>query len=152
AGSDAPMIVLIAGVGGALLALGAVLAISVAPLGVTFPALIAWTLAGLLALGALPFHAPTQSLAQAPAALAGALLAPGLPLLGGWALIRFVAGQGNALPSIWRIALALLGVLTLLACAGGALGTTRLRSLVGWPFGAQIGLVLLALAQGGANQ
>ena len=148
--SDAPMIVLLAGLGGALLALGAVLAMSVAPLGVAPLALIAWTLAGMLALGALPFHAPTQALAQAPAAIAGALLAPGLPLLGGWALIRFAAAQGSALPSNWRIALALLGLLTLLACAAGALGTTRLRSLVGWQFGAQIGLVLLALAQSGA--
>jgi multicomponent Na+:H+ antiporter subunit A len=152
AGSDAPMIVLLAGLGGALLAMGAVLSTSAGSLSVTPLALIAWTLAGLLALGALPFHAPTQSLAQAPAALAGALLAPGLPLLGGWALIRFAAGQSTALPSSWRIALALLGVLTLLACAGGALGTTRLRSLVGWQFGAQIGLVLLALAQSGAAQ
>jgi len=146
AGSDAPIIVLMAGLGAALLALCAVLAMSVAPL-----ALIAWTLAGLLALGALPFHAPTQALAQAPAALAGALLAPGLPLLGGWAMIRFAAGQGSALPSRWRIALVLLGLLTLLACAAGALGTTRLRSMVAWQFGAQVGLVLLALAQSGAN-
>jgi multicomponent Na+:H+ antiporter subunit A len=150
AGSDAPMIVLLAGLGGALLTLGAVLSMSAGSLNVTPPALIAWTLAGMLALGALPFHAPTQALAQAPAALAGALLAPGLPLLGGWALIRFAAGQGSALPSIWRIALTLLGLLTLLACAAGALGTTRMRSLVGWQFGAQIGLVLLALAQSGA--
>ena len=152
AGSDAPIIVLMAGLGGALLALGAVLAMAVTPLGVEPLALIAWTLAGLLALGALPFHAPTQALAQAPAALAGALLAPGLPLLGGWALIRFAAAQGSALPPSWRIALALLGLLTLLACAAGALGTTRLRSLVGWQFGAQIGLVLLALAQSGVAQ
>ncbi len=152
AGSDAPMIVLLAGLGGALLALGAVLAMSVAPVGVELPVLIAWTLAGLLALGALPFHAPIQSLAEAPAALAGALLAPGLPLLGGWVLIRFAAAQGDALPVSWRIALTLLGLLTLLSSAAGALGTTRLRSLIGWQFGAQAGLILLALAQSGANQ
>ena len=133
------MIVLLAGLGGALLALGAALSMSAGALSVTPLALIAWTLAGLLALGALPFHAPTQSLAEAPAALAGALLAPGLPLLGGWALIRLAAGQGIALPSIWRIALELLGLLSLLACAAGALGTTRLRSLVGWQFGARSG-------------
>jgi formate hydrogenlyase subunit 3/multisubunit Na+/H+ antiporter MnhD subunit len=74
-----------------------------------------------------------------------------LPLLGGWALIRFVAENG-ALPPIWRSALALLGVLTLLACAAGALGTTRLRQLVSWQFGAQSGLVLLALSQNSAVQ
>jgi NADH:ubiquinone oxidoreductase subunit 4 (subunit M) len=150
AGADAPMMVLMGGLGGALLALGAALSVSAGSLSVPLPTLITWTLASLLALGALPFHAPTQALAQAPAALTGALLAPGLPLLGGWALIRFAAGQGSALPSTWRSALALLGILTLLACAAGALGTTRLRSLVGWQFGAQVGMLLLALAQSGA--
>jgi formate hydrogenlyase subunit 3/multisubunit Na+/H+ antiporter MnhD subunit len=151
AGSDAPMIVLLSGLGSALLALGAVLATSAGSLDVAPLALIAWTLSGMLALGALPFHAPTQSLAQAPAALASTLLAPGLPLLGGWALIRFTAAQGSALPANWRIALVLLGLLTLLSCAAGALGTTRLRSLIAWQFGAQMGLVLLALAQSGAQ-
>jgi formate hydrogenlyase subunit 3/multisubunit Na+/H+ antiporter MnhD subunit len=150
AGSDAPIVVLMAGLGGALLALGAVLAMPIAALGAPLPlALIGWTLAGMLALGAVPFHATTHSLAEAPAALAGALLGPGIPLLGGYALIRFVAGQEAALPRSWGIALALLGLLALLACAAGALGTRRLRQLVGWQFGAQVGLVLLALGQAG---
>src|SRR5205085_669143 len=64
---------------------------------------------------------------------------------------RFAVGQGSSLPPIWRIGLLLVGLLTLLACAAGALGTTRVRSLVGWQFGAQIGLVLLALAQSAAK-
>jgi formate hydrogenlyase subunit 3/multisubunit Na+/H+ antiporter MnhD subunit len=151
--SDTPVIVLLAGLGGALLALGAVLAMFAAPLG-TPPlplALLAWTLAGMLALGAAPFHAPTQSLAEAPAALAGALLGPGIPLLGGYTLIRFAAGQGVALPRIWAIALTLLGLLVLLGCAAGALATTRLRRLIGWQFSSQSGLVLLALAWSGGS-
>src|SRR5215207_10970810 len=47
AGSDAPLIVLMAGLGGGLLALGAVLSMSASAgsLNVTLPALIAWTLA-----------------------------------------------------------------------------------------------------------
>jgi len=153
AGSDAPVIVLIAGFGGALLVLGSMLAMSVAPIGLAplSLALIGWTLAGMLALGVVPLHAPTQSLAEAPAALAGTLLAPGIPLLGGYALIRFAAGQGAALPRSWQIALMLIGLLTLLACAAGALGTLRLRRLIGWQFGAQAGLVLLALAHSGVS-
>lgn len=150
-GSDAPVTVLMAGLAGALLLLGALLTLSSDPLGSELIALIGWTLAGMLALGAIPFHTPSQSLAEAPAALAGALLPAGLSLLGGYALIGFAAGQGAALPGGWRVALALLGLLTLLACAAGALGTTRLRKLVAWQFGAQSGLVLLALAYSGAS-
>jgi NADH:ubiquinone oxidoreductase subunit 2 (subunit N) len=150
-GSDAPMIVLMAGLGGALLALGALLAMPAAAVGLLPLALIGWTLAGMLALGVVPFRTPAQSLAEAPAALAGALLAPGIPLLGGYALIRFAAGQSAALPRSWRVALTLIGLLTLLACAAGALGTTRLRHLIGWQFGAQAGLVLLALAYTGVS-
>jgi multicomponent Na+:H+ antiporter subunit A len=150
-GSDAPVTALMAGFGGALLLLGALLLQSAAPLGLEPIALIGWTLAGMLALGVIPFHTPVQSLAEAPAALAGALLPSGIPLLGGYALLSFVAGQGGALPRSWRVALMLIGLLTLLACAAGALGTTRLRQLVGWQSGAQSGLVLLALASSGAS-
>ena len=116
AGSDAPVIVLIAGLGGALLAIGAVLAMSVAPLGGGPLALIAWTLAGMLALGALPFHAPTQSLAQAPAALAGALLAPIInpsPDVGAFPAIKsYVIVVLGGMGSIWgaMAAALLLGV------------------------------------------
>ncbi|HEU5098917.1 MAG TPA: hypothetical protein VFU22_07860 [Roseiflexaceae bacterium] len=152
-GSDTPVTVLMAGLGGALLALGALLIMSAAPIGGAplSLALIGWTLAGMLALGVTPFHTPAQSLAEAPAALAGALLAPGLPLLGGYALISFAAGNGAALPRSWRVGMTLIGLLTVLACAAGALGTTRLRQLIAWQFGAQAGLVLLALAYTGAN-
>jgi formate hydrogenlyase subunit 3/multisubunit Na+/H+ antiporter MnhD subunit len=150
-GSDAPATALMAGLVGALLLLGALLTLSSAPAGLEPMALIGWTLAGMLALGAIPFHTPSQSLAEAPAALAGALLPVGIPLLGGYALLGFAAGQGAALPRSWRAALMLIGLLTLLACAAGALGTTRLRKLLGWQFGAQSGLVLLALAYAGAS-
>src|SRR6185436_11870146 len=69
------------------------------------------------------------------------------PLLGGYALIRFATAQGPALSPTWRMIWALLGLLTLLVCAAGALNTTRVRQLIGWQFSAQIGLVFLALAQ-----
>jgi formate hydrogenlyase subunit 3/multisubunit Na+/H+ antiporter MnhD subunit len=151
-GSDAPLLVLLAGLGGALVVLGAALVMaSGAPGTVPMQAiLVCWVLVGLLALGAPPFHAPAQVIADAPAPLASGLLASGLPLLGGYALIRFVASQGAQLASGWRLALTLLGLLTLLACAAGALGTARLRSLVAWQYSAQMGLLLVALGQAGA--
>jgi hypothetical protein len=101
-GSDAPATVLMAGLGGALLLLGALLVVPVASAGPAPLALLGWTLAGMLALGVVPFHTPAQSLAEAPAALAGALLSPGIPLLGGYVLISFAAEQGAALPRSWR--------------------------------------------------
>lgn len=151
--SDALPIGLLAGLIGTLVLLAAALAIRTSVPG--SPAgpeiLICWALVGLLALGAPPFHAVVDEVAVAPAALAGLALALGLPLLGGYALLRFAAGQGPLLPPAWRIGLTLAGLLTLLACAAGAAGAIRLRRLIGWLFSAQMGLVLVAVAQGGAT-
>jgi formate hydrogenlyase subunit 3/multisubunit Na+/H+ antiporter MnhD subunit len=151
AGSDAPAIVLLAGLWGSLLVLGAtLLAPAALPGSSAFQiTLVLWTLVGLLALGGPPFHAPFQDLAQAPAALAGALLPVGVPLLGGTALIRLFAAQGSALPPGWRTALTLLGLLMLCAGAAGALGAARLRRLVSWQLSAQMGLLLVGAGQGG---
>ncbi len=151
-GSEAPVIVLLAGLSGALIVLSAALLTSpsapdAAP---TRIGLICWTLLGLLALGAPPFQAPLQRLAEAPAALSGMLMTLGLPLLGGVALIRFLDGSAASLPNSWRLILTGLGFLTLLVCAAGATGTTQLRRLLSWQFSAQMGLLLMALAQGGA--
>ncbi|HET9222535.1 MAG TPA: proton-conducting transporter membrane subunit, partial [Roseiflexaceae bacterium] len=43
-----------------------------------------------------------------------------------------------------RMAWVLLGLLTLLACAAGAAGTSRMRRLIGWQYSAQTGLVLVS--------
>jgi hypothetical protein len=141
AGSDTLPISLLGGLGGALLLLAA--ATPGVPSG--FVVLACWTLAGLLACGAPLFHATFDEPAAAPAALAGALLPLGLPLLGGHALIRFVANQWDTIPPTWRTAWVLLGLLTLLASAAGAAGTTRMRQLIGWQFSAQMGLVLMSV-------
>ncbi|MFN8501469.1 proton-conducting transporter membrane subunit [Kouleothrix sp.] len=151
AGSDAPVVVLLAGLCSALVLQGAALLGPLEPgTPVALAALLCWTLLGLLAFGAPPFHAPQQELAEAPAALAGALLPLGLPLLGGAALIRFMAGQSATLPGGWRLALTLLGLLALFASAAGALGTTRLRRWLAWQFSAQLGVLLICAGQGGA--
>jgi multicomponent Na+:H+ antiporter subunit A len=146
AGSDAPLVVLLAGLMGVMLLLGAGLAPAGAPV-----ALVCWTVVSLLALGVPPFHSDIQALAEAPAALSGLLLALGLPLLGGYTLIRLVAAQGAQLPPGWRVIVMALGLLTLLACGAGAAGTTSLRRATGWQFSAQMGLLLIAVAQGGAG-
>ena len=139
-GSDTLPASLLGGLAGTLLLLAAATP-GVPP---SFVAPACWTLAGLLAFGPVLFHATFDEPAAAPAALAGALLPLGLPLLGGYALIRFVATHWDAIPPTWRTAWVLLGLLTLLACAAGAAGTTRIRQLIGWQFSAQMGLVLLS--------
>jgi formate hydrogenlyase subunit 3/multisubunit Na+/H+ antiporter MnhD subunit len=80
------------------------------------------------------------------------LLPLGLPLLGGYALIRFMATHLGTIPLPWRTAWVLLGLLTLLACAAGAASTTRIRQLIGWQFSAQMGLVLLSFGLHGDLQ
>jgi NADH:ubiquinone oxidoreductase subunit 4 (subunit M) len=125
---------------------GALLVLALATPGVPFGSavLACWTLAALLAVGAPLFHATFDELAAAPAALVGALLPLGLPLLGSYALIRFVADHWDAIPLTWRTAWVLIGLLTLLACAAGATGTTRIRQQIGWQFSAQLGLIFIS--------
>lgn len=139
---------LAAGLIGALLLIGAALA-STGAAAAPPVALICWALAALLVIGAPPFHASVDQPADAPAALAGFLLALGLPLLGGYGLMRFAAGQ-TGLPQGWRVGLTLIGLLALLICSAGALGAGRARRLVGWQLSAQMGLALMAIGQGGA--
>jgi multicomponent Na+:H+ antiporter subunit A len=142
---------LLAGLTSALLLVGATLVPAVATPGAALgpAALACWTLVGLLAFGAPPFHAVFDEPAEAPAALVGVLLPLGLPLLGGYTLIRFAATQWASVPPTWRMAWTLLGLLALLACAAGATGTTRVRRMIGWQFSAQIGLVLISIGLGG---
>lgn len=133
-GWSAPLVVLLTGLLGALALLGAALLAPVALPGAVArqATLVCWTAVGLLALGAPPLHAPFQELAEAPAALAGALLALGLPLLGGYALIQFLAGLSVPPGPAWRLTLTLLGLATLLVCAAGAASAGRLRRLMAW--------------------
>jgi formate hydrogenlyase subunit 3/multisubunit Na+/H+ antiporter MnhD subunit len=104
---------------------------------------------GLLAFGGPLFHALLDAPSEAPAALAGVLIPLGLPLLGGYALIRFTTEQWPSLPPDWRSVWTLLGLLGLLACSASATGTTRIRQLIGWQFSAQMGLVLIAIGLNG---
>jgi multicomponent Na+:H+ antiporter subunit A len=143
AGREAPLILLLAGLLGALLLLGAALVGE----NEASVVLAIWTIVALIALGAPPFHSYVDALAEAPAALAGMFMALGLPLLGGYALIRFAAAHAP-LPHTWQIALTLLGIAALLICATGAVGTTSLRRLTGWQLSAQMGLLLVAVAHG----
>ena len=150
-GSDAPVVVLLAGLLGALVLVGAALLGSELPPGtpVALAAVICWLLLALLSFGAPPLHGAWQDLAAAPAPLAGALLTLGLPLLGGFAFIGYLQTQRASIPDGWRLAFTLLGLLALSACAAGALGTSRLRKLLGWQFSAQLGLLLVCAGQGG---
>jgi formate hydrogenlyase subunit 3/multisubunit Na+/H+ antiporter MnhD subunit len=140
---------LLAGLAGALLLIGAALlpAGATADLPRTAAVLACATCVALLAFGAPFFHTHFDESAAAPAALVGILLPLGLPLLGGYVLIRVAAANEAAISPVLRMVWALLGLLTLLACAVGAARTTRLREILGWQLSAQLGLVFLAIAQ-----
>lgn len=108
-------------------------------------ALACLLLAALLAIGAPPFHAAFDDLAAAPGEVAAPLLALGLPLLAVTALAR-IGGAG--LTPAWQLTLVLAAIVTVVACAAGALGERRPRRLVGWMLSAQLGTTLAATAVG----
>lgn len=138
---------LVGGLIGALGLLGATLDARFSGTGLTAStiAVVCWIGAVLLATGAPPFHQTVDEQAEAPASIAGFVLALGLPLLASSALLRFVAAQAGA-PN-WRIALSALGLLTLLASAAGALRERRVRPILGWQMSGQIGVLFVALGQ-----
>ncbi|HEU4321657.1 MAG TPA: proton-conducting transporter membrane subunit [Roseiflexaceae bacterium] len=147
--ADPPLpIGLLAGLLSALALLGAALALrDLAPTDPpSLAVLVGWTLATLLAFGAAPLHGAFEEITAVPTGLAAPLLALGLPLLAGVALLREAAALVDLLP-IWRTTLTGLGLLALLCCSAGALRERRVNRILGWLFSAQLGLVLVALGQ-----
>lgn len=134
---------LLAGLAGALLMLAGALALGGDPAWSLLP----WTGAVLLAIGGVPFHAALDEQTDAPASLATILLAIGLPLLGGGAILRLGPLLATA-PGAARSALIALGLLVALACGAGALGERRLRRLIAWQLSAQLGLLLVSAGIG----
>ncbi|NOK63408.1 MAG: hypothetical protein GFH27_549347n37 [Chloroflexi bacterium AL-W] len=108
--------------------------------------LIAWLTIALLMFGAPPFHAIVNEQAEMPSGIAGIVLAFGLPLFGGMVLTRFITTQAILTPA-WTSILAIIGIVTLLVGAAGALSEIRIRRLVGWQLTAQMGLVIIVLGQ-----
>jgi multicomponent Na+:H+ antiporter subunit A len=150
--SDAPLVALAAGAGGALIAFATgLLAQTIEPGAPLSAGLLTGVIAlAMLALGAPPLHATVASAAEAPAAIAAIVVALGLPLLGGYVLLDVAAGLGPVAPPEWRAGLVALGALALLASAAGGLGVTRMRQIVGWQLSAQAGALLMAAGMGGA--
>jgi len=102
ADSDAPLIVALAGVVATMLLLATGLLItSGVPLSTM--ALLCLTIACLLLLGCAPFNAVAGAMSEAPAGIGGALLALGLPLVGGQTLLTMMTEVG--FPAPWRTAL-----------------------------------------------
>jgi NADH:ubiquinone oxidoreductase subunit 2 (subunit N) len=111
-------------------------------------------LAGLMFAGGAPFRGTLDEIEEAPAALGGLLSGLVLPVLGLGVLLQFhetlwTTPTNGALPLLQRSIIAVLGILSLLTCAAGALREHGMRRLLGWLAGAQAGLVLLALALDG---
>lgn len=112
-------------------------------------------LACLLFAGIAPFHSALDEAVKAPAALGGLLYGLVLPLLALGSLLHIVAAvralqPDLPLPLLWRGILMGVGLLSLFACAAGALRQRSMQRLLAWQMGAQAGLVLLALSLEGA--
>jgi formate hydrogenlyase subunit 3/multisubunit Na+/H+ antiporter MnhD subunit len=148
--SDAPMLPvgLLAGLTSAVILLGAALllrgvAVDSPP---SVAVLVCWVPAALMVFGAAPFHHVVEEFASAPADIAGFLIALGLPFLGGATLIQMMLSQAALTPE-WRVVWLVIGLVTLVTCAVGAIGERRLRQVIGWQFSAQMGLLLIAVGQ-----
>jgi NADH-quinone oxidoreductase subunit M len=112
-------------------------------------------LASVMLVGGTPFHHALDEVAEAPGALGGLLYGLALPVIGLGTLTSFLnrlhaANPDLPLPALQQALLLLLGITSLLACAGGALREYNLRRMLGWLVGTQAGLVLLALGLDGA--
>jgi formate hydrogenlyase subunit 3/multisubunit Na+/H+ antiporter MnhD subunit len=143
-----PML-LVATLGG-LLALTAALLFRALPATFSAPeSLVAWTLLSLLAVGAPPFGGALVAAARAPAALAAVIVPFGMALLGGGTILRFAALQNDVASDRWRVALIILGLLTMVVSAAGASRAERARPLIGHLFTAQLAAVLIACGLGG---
>jgi hypothetical protein len=136
--SDAPLIVVLAGASAAVLLIGGMLFSAE-----TVGRLVCLIIACLLILGAAPFNDIAGAIGEAPAGLGSALLAFGLPLLGGTTIVRAAA----SLPPAWSAGLTVIGLLNLVACAAGAIGERQARRRIAWQHGALQGLFLVVTMQ-----
>jgi formate hydrogenlyase subunit 3/multisubunit Na+/H+ antiporter MnhD subunit len=133
---------------GALLLLGVIL---VAPVSEIYPdvagfAAAALLLAVLLMCGGPWLYHGIDAASTTPAALGGALIGLGMPLLGGATVIAYL-GLPQALPTeAWRAAALAFGCGFTIAGAAGALGAPGVRQIVGRQASAQLGLVIMAAA------
>jgi formate hydrogenlyase subunit 3/multisubunit Na+/H+ antiporter MnhD subunit len=144
--TDSPLIVALAGTIATLL-LWATNVFLVAQMPASTISLVCLTIACLVMLGCAPFSAVAGAMSAAPAGIGGALLALGLPLVGGQTLLTIASEM--AFPAQWRTALILLGVISVLACGAGALGAQQARRLLAWQHAAQLGVFLVAVGTGG---
>jgi formate hydrogenlyase subunit 3/multisubunit Na+/H+ antiporter MnhD subunit len=107
-------------------------------------------LASLIFAGSAPFHHMFDELVEAPAALWGLSGGLILPILAFGTLIRFVADLHTTLPDFvlplpLSLAASGLGLLSMFACAAGALREHSLRRLLAWQVSGHAGAVVLAL-------
>lgn len=144
-GSNTPLVSIVGGLSGAILLMVATLWRTYLPIGALPGALVmAWSLAALLGMGLIPFHSYLGGLSSAPAILTLFLVPLGIPLLAAVSFIEMIATQGPLITDAWRNVLMVLAIISAMGTAVGAIGATRLRSLVGWHASNQYALLVLA--------
>jgi formate hydrogenlyase subunit 3/multisubunit Na+/H+ antiporter MnhD subunit len=132
---------------GGLLAIEPALRLGEAPGGLAIALVI---LASIILAGGAPFHNTFDEATTAPPALGALLYGMVFPVLALDTLLHLDTSLPDGLPTIWRITLMLLGLLSLLACTASALREHSLRRLLGWQASAQAGGVMLAIGIGGS--
>ena len=142
--TDAPLIALLSGGTAAVLLLGCELFLSFQP-EPTAAVLVLGLLACILTMGIPPLHAATHTNADAPSVVASTLTALGLPVLGGFFLLRLLSLE---LTPTWTIAISMIGMLGMTTCAAAAFGSQNAGKLLSWQHGAQQGMIMLIAAQG----
>lgn len=110
------------------------------------------TAACLMLVGSAPFHTAHNEFVLAPSALGVLLYGLVLPVLGLGTLLRFawelsplVGTPTLAMVPSWRVPIVLVGGITMLAGAAGALREHRMRKILSWQTSSQAGAVLIAL-------
>lgn len=144
-GSNTPLVSIVGGLSAAILLMIAILWRTYLPVGALPGALvIAWSFAAFLGMGLLPFHSYLAGLSSAPAILTLFLVPLGIPLLGALSFVDMMATQGPLINDSWRTVLMVLAIISALGTAVGAIGATRLRTLLGWHASNQYALLILA--------
>ncbi len=109
-----------------------------------------WAIAGvvvasMMLVGGILFHNTLDEAVVAPAALGSIVYGAVLPILAFSAISQLSASLPVTAQFSLRMSLQVLGVLSMLVCAAGALREHGLRRMLGWQASSQMGLVFLAI-------
>ncbi len=117
------------------------------------PSLVCIILACLMLTGSVLFQNTLDEFAEAPAAIGGLLYGIIVPIVALGTLVHFawdirmlpaLADGAATFPSVSKVLLLVMGALSMVLCAAGALNEHHLRRVLAWQVGVQAGAVAIA--------